>query len=143
VSVEAILSRLEGVRRAGNGRWRAKCPAHGGKNGYALSIKETDDGAVLLHCFVCEGGAGDIASAIGVDLAEFFPPKLDPFKPSKSIRKPHKPSDVMLALTNDLRVAYVLFGDIAHGREMKWSKDKAAAAQRRMSRLLSELDMSA
>ena len=144
MSIESVLSRLEHVRRAGQGRWRAKCPVHGGKNQYALSIKEADDGTVLLHCFVCEGGAGQVASALGMDLADFFPPKNDPLVPGKRINKPHRASDTLLALLNDLRVAYVMCGDIAHGRGLKETdRPRALEAQKRIGRLLSELDMAA
>lgn len=144
MTVEAILSRLQGVRPAGKGRWRAQCPVHGGKNRYALAVRETDDGAVLIHCFVCEGGAGEVASAIGVDLSDFFPPNRDPLKPGKRISKPYRTSDVHMALVDDLRVAYMLYGDIVHGRKRpELDKVKAHHAQKRLGRLLSELDLAA
>ena len=144
MSVEAVLSRLEGVRRVGNGRWRAKCPAHGGKNPYALAIREAEDGAVLLHCFACEGGAGAIAQALGIDLADLFPPKRDPLVPGKRMHKPYRASDTLMALTNDLRAAYILCGRVSRGQAMG-DKDKewAKQAQKRIGRLLGELDMAA
>lgn len=43
-----VLDRLDGVRPTGTGRWIAKCPAHPDRSP-SLSIRETDDGRVLLH----------------------------------------------------------------------------------------------
>lgn len=141
MSVDALLSRLENVRPAGKGRWRAKCPAHGGKNRYALAISESPEGVVLLHCFVCEGGAGEIASAIGLDMSELFPPRTDH---GKRIQKPYRRSEVLEALENDLRVVYIMCGDLAFGTQEPTVKDRlrAAEAQKRIGRLLSELSMS-
>jgi hypothetical protein len=67
-----LLNRLDGVREVAPGRWRARCPAHDGHRP-ALAITETADGVVLLHCFAgCT--VGDVAAALGLDLADLFPP---------------------------------------------------------------------
>lgn len=141
MSVDALLSRLEFVRPAGKGRWRAKCPAHGGKNRYALAISESPEGVVLLHCFVCEGGAGEIANAVGMDLAELFPPRTDH---GKRIARPYRRSETLAALENDLRVVYIMCGDLAFGTQEPTVKARlrAAEAQKRIGRLLSELSIS-
>jgi DNA primase len=47
--IEKVLSRLPGHRTAGDG-FKACCPSHEDRNP-SLSIKETDDGTVLLKCF--------------------------------------------------------------------------------------------
>ncbi|MFH0809199.1 MAG: DNA primase, partial [Pseudomonadota bacterium] len=66
--MQLVLSRLEGVRRSGNG-WTARCPAHDDRNA-SLSINE-GDGGVLLHCFAgCEKPA--IMAALGMTLADLF-----------------------------------------------------------------------
>ncbi|MHB1285308.1 MAG: toprim domain-containing protein [Leptospirales bacterium] len=44
-----ILSRLDGVRKSGSG-WTAKCPTHEDRNS-SLSIKITEEGRLLVHCF--------------------------------------------------------------------------------------------
>ncbi len=48
MTIETVLSKLEGVKRAGEG-WIARCPAHDDRTP-SLSIREAD-GGVLLHCF--------------------------------------------------------------------------------------------
>lgn len=71
MTVEKLLDRLEGVRQTGPGRWIAKCPAHEDR-GPSLSIRETDDGRVLVHDFAgC--GAADVVAAVGLELRDLFP----------------------------------------------------------------------
>lgn len=64
----AILSRLQGVHRNGNG-WRASCPAHADKNP-SLSI-DVRDGRILLHCHAgCSIAA--VLRAAGIEEQELF-----------------------------------------------------------------------
>lgn len=84
---ELLLSRLSGVRQTGPGKWMAHCPAHEDRSP-SLSIRETDDGIVLINCF---GGCGavDVVEAVGLSLAELFPRREpDPLHPG---RRPEKP----------------------------------------------------
>ena len=71
--LENTLSRLEKPRQRQPGQWSARCPAHADKNP-SLSIRETPDGAVLLHCFGgCE--TAEIVASMGLELHELFPPR--------------------------------------------------------------------
>lgn len=62
--VERVLSHLGGAHRSGNG-WIARCPHHDDRHA-SLSVRECDDGRVLLHCHeecptvdvVCSAGPG-------------------------------------------------------------------------------------
>jgi DNA primase len=47
--IEKVLSRLPGHRTTGDG-FKACCPSHEDRNP-SLSIREADDGTVLLKCF--------------------------------------------------------------------------------------------
>ncbi len=68
--LNAILARLEGVRKQGKG-FTAKCPAHHDKTA-SLAITEAADDRVLMHCFAgCP--AADVLGAIGLKLADCFP----------------------------------------------------------------------
>ena len=60
------------ARRVGDGRWITKCPAHEDRSP-SLSIRSTNDGRTLLHCF---GGCRivDILLAAGIAWADLFPP---------------------------------------------------------------------
>jgi len=71
MNIEQLITRFEKLRRTGDGKWIACCPAHQDKNP-SLSIKHTDDGKILIHCFAgCEVDA--IVSAVGLTLADLMP----------------------------------------------------------------------
>ncbi len=65
-----VLDRLTRVKQTGAGRWIAPCPAHEDRSP-SLSVRETDDGRVLIHCF---GGCPTqlVLQAIGLDFGDLF-----------------------------------------------------------------------
>jgi putative DNA primase/helicase len=68
MNAEALIARLQGVRRNGHG-WQALCPAHADKNP-SLSI-HLRDGRILLHCHAgCPQEA--VLKALGVATRELF-----------------------------------------------------------------------
>jgi len=70
-NADTLLSRLEKVRQTGAGRWQARCPAHDDK-GPSLSVREMDDGRVLVHCFAgCD--TSEVLAAVGLDIGDLFP----------------------------------------------------------------------
>jgi hypothetical protein len=57
------------ARRTGEGRWMARCPAHGDRSA-SLSIRRGRKGT-LLHCFAgCD--ARDVLAAVGLRLADLY-----------------------------------------------------------------------
>lgn len=74
MSAAALLSKLHKVKRTGQGRWMACCPAHQDRCA-SLSIKELDDGRVLIHCFA-ECPTPDVLAAVGMDLSDLMPERL-------------------------------------------------------------------
>lgn len=76
--LDVVLSRLDRVQRSGRG-YRALCPACGGRS-QKLSVTETDDGKVLMHCFAGCASA-DVLNAAGLQLADLFPERLAPDTP--------------------------------------------------------------
>lgn len=74
--IDRAIARLEGVRASGKG-YIARCPAHD-DHSPSLSIREGDDGRVLLHCFAgCS--FRQIIAAMGLDVSDMFPPRLPHF----------------------------------------------------------------
>ncbi len=72
--LNTLLSHLEHVSKRGGG-YRARCPAHGGKNTGTLSVSETDEGKILIKCWVgCS--ALEIVSSIGLELTDLMPERL-------------------------------------------------------------------
>jgi hypothetical protein len=69
----AILERLRGVRRAGNG-WLAFCASHPDHHKRSLSVGIGDDGRTLLNCHAAAGcTAESITRAVNMTLADLAP----------------------------------------------------------------------
>lgn len=76
--IENILQHLDKVKKTGKG-YQARCPAHD-DGGPSLSLREGDDGRVLLHCFAgCS--TASVMAAIGLTMADLFPPSNTPRRP--------------------------------------------------------------
>jgi hypothetical protein len=72
MSAQQIIDRLDFVRATGKDGYIARCPAHDDRSP-SLSIKETSDGRVLIHCHAgC--GALDVLTAIGLEWDAIYPP---------------------------------------------------------------------
>lgn len=69
--IDMILSRLDKVKATGASKWKACCPAHDDRDP-SLSIREAEDGKVLLHCWAgCF--TADVLAAIGLTVRDLFP----------------------------------------------------------------------
>jgi hypothetical protein len=135
---DALLARLEGVKRTGAGRWMAKCPAHEDRSA-SLSIRQTDDGRVLLHCFAgCVVDA--VTRAAGLELADLFPPRSDSEHRTPRVRRSFLARDAILALRRELTVAWVILADVAAGKPLsELDRKRAALARDRCVALMAEL----
>lgn len=70
--IEKLTSRLDGVKRTGQGRYIARCPAHN-DNTPSLTVTERD-GKVLFHCFTgCQ--PADVLAAVGLEFSDLYPEK--------------------------------------------------------------------
>lgn len=75
MSAAALLSRLNKVKRTGQGRYMACCPAHQDRSA-SLAVKELDDGRILLHCFAgCP--TADVLAAAGMTFADLMPERIN------------------------------------------------------------------
>ncbi|GHU18701.1 hypothetical protein FACS189475_04610 [Betaproteobacteria bacterium] len=91
MSVDTLLSRLDRVKRSGEGRWTAICPGHDDK-GPSLAIRETDDGRILLHCFAgCS--VEEVLAAVGMSFDDLFPPRA--IEHGKPERRPFPAADIL------------------------------------------------
>ena len=114
MSAEILLSRLSGVKRVGQSRWMACCPAHDDKRP-SLSILEKDDGRVLVHCFgLCS--VESVLDALGLEFPDLFPERL--MDHGKPIRKPFPASDVLAALTTESLIVALAASDVASGKAL-------------------------
>lgn len=105
MTAETLLARLDRVKATGQGRWIARCPAHEDRSP-SLSIRELEDGRVLLHDFGgCDVGA--ILDAVGLDLSDLFPERVvDHGRPSRS----RIPAADLLAMVDEEVTAVGILG---------------------------------
>lgn len=115
MTAQALLDRLERVRATGPGRWIARCAGHEDRSP-SLSVRELEDGRVLLRCHAgC--ATADVLAAVGLDWDALFParsplPKGRDYLPP--IRTPHSASDILRCVSADCgRVAIGLI-DMRH-----------------------------
>jgi hypothetical protein len=114
MAASALLERLRGVRPTGDGRWLARCPAHGDKRA-SLSIRELDDGRVLVHDFAgCS--VESILDAIGLDFDVLFPPR--PMERAARARQAYPAADVLRALADEALLVAVAAANLARGVEL-------------------------
>lgn len=68
-----FLAKLSGVTESANG-WEARCPCRQDDRNPSLSIKENDDGKIVMYCHRNGGcGTADILKACGMEMKDLFP----------------------------------------------------------------------
>jgi hypothetical protein len=109
--IENILPRLEKVKRTGQNKWQACCPAHADKSP-SLSFKQVEDGRILLHCF---GGCSthEVVSAIGLEMSDLFPPRESNYKPLS--RPAFNALDALNALLYEIAFVLIVAKQLAGG----------------------------
>jgi hypothetical protein len=127
-AVAKLLDRLERVRQSGPGRWLASCPVHADRSP-SLSIRELDDGRLLLHDFGgCE--TGDILAAVGLQLSDLFEKPLSHNLSASRSRIPAR--DLLEILSEEISVAALIAADLLSRRsisELDWQRLARAAAR--------------
>ncbi|QXP90021.1 DNA primase [Methylococcus capsulatus] len=113
--VGELLARLDAVRRTGDGRWLARCPAHADRSP-SLSIKLADDGRILVHDFAgCP--VEDVLAAVGLEVKDLFPPRDPPpegFRPRHGIPE-HRARDLIRLAAREAGIASIVIQDILSG----------------------------
>jgi len=129
MAIETILSKLEKVKRSGQGRWMACCPSHADKNA-SLSLREMDDGRILAYCFAgC--GIDEVLAALGLKIEALFPERLPDGRPE---RKPFASSDVLRALAFEVLIVSMVAADIVKGVQIDTkTKDRVFLAAQRIN----------
>lgn len=71
--INRVLTSLANVRQRQPSQWSARCPTHDDKSP-SLSVRETPEGAVLLHCFAgC--AVNNVVAALSLNMTDLFPPR--------------------------------------------------------------------
>lgn len=123
--IETVLERLDGVRKTG-GAFKARCPSHADRSP-SLSIKEGEDGRVLLHCFAgCEVAA--VVAALKLHMSDLFFQNLP--DASKKARPPGvNIRDLLAAAEFERQVLYIVKSDQVAGKSVSqadWERAKLA-----------------
>jgi hypothetical protein len=116
MSVETFLSALDKVKRNGKGQWVACCPSHQDKSP-SMTIAETDDGRVLVHCFAgCS--VEEILGAVGMEFDVLYPPKPERHEPFKPMAKPFMAYSVIEVLAFEALIVVTAARLIANGETL-------------------------
>lgn len=103
--VDVVLSRLSCVRQVGPDRWMTCCPAHEDRDP-SLSVHETRDGRVLIHCFAGCSNL-EIVEVMGLQLADLFPARRFAPRSWQSRGRPMHGSDVLKVIVDELWIVSV------------------------------------
>lgn len=135
--IARMLPRLNGVKSAGPHKYAALCPAHADKRP-SLSIRECEDGTLLLKCWAgC--GAADIVSAIGLELRDLFPPNPDYRAPIPRGSR-WVPRDALEALAVESMFLAICAEDIAKGFTLTGpERERLSTASRRFMSAFQEV----
>lgn len=93
-NVDTLLSRLDRVKQTRPSSWMACCPAHADSTA-SLSIREIDDGRILVHCFA-DCSVVEVLDAVGLTIEDLFPPRAAHL--AKPERRPFPAADVLRAI---------------------------------------------
>lgn len=134
MSAAVLLDRLERVKQTAPGRWLARCPAHEDRSP-SLSIRELEDGRVLLHDF---GGcsAADVLAALSLEMSALFPERLPGRGESQGYAPSHSripAADLLEAIDFETSVLSVIAADLAAGRPLTdEDRERLTTAARRI-----------
>ena len=111
--IDTVLQHLSKVKKTSKG-YQALCPAHKDKSP-SLSVKETADGRLLLHCHAgCTTGA--VLASIGLKLSDLYPatntPRRPPPAPGVSRSELHK------AASFEKTILYFASCDLSRGKTL-------------------------
>ncbi len=138
MSIDALLSRLGGVKETGHGKYVARCPAHEDRSP-SLAIRECSDGRILIHDFAgCE--TEDVLAALGLTFSDIMPERLGDEKGFKSTRQRFDARQVLATLDHEALVTAVIAADFLEHKnidENTWSRLGVAVERINSARVIS------
>jgi hypothetical protein len=107
--IEKLITRLEGVRRTGPGRFVAICPAHPDKSPSLTAAEK--EGRIVFHCFAgCE--PADVLAAVGLTFSDLYPERPTYTKGSRTAA--FNPYDVLKCLAHEAGIVALAAAQIAN-----------------------------
>jgi hypothetical protein len=131
MAIESLLQNLTKLKKTGQNKWQACCPAHEDK-APSLGIRELEDGRVLIHCFAgCT--ASEVLQAIGMDFDILYPNPASFHSPKT--RNPFNASDVLNALAFEILIAWNYAKAMSSGQTLTESdRDRLFLSTTRLQR---------
>jgi hypothetical protein len=133
MSASKLLDRLDRVRQTGPARWLAHCPAHADRSP-SLSIRELDDGRVLINCFAA-CGTDAVLAALGLTMSDLFPARLPGTGPARTYASAHSKipaRDLLEIISEETGVIAIIATDMIANKtvsERDWKRLAQAAAR--------------
>lgn len=132
--IDRLLPLLDRVRRTGPSNWLASCPTREDKRP-SLTIRELDDGRVLLHDF---GGDSieEILGALGLTFSDLYPPRaIDHHR--KPERRPVPAADCLRAIAFEGTIIALAGAALVAGEPVnQFDKDRLLIAVGRINAAL-------
>lgn len=135
MNVDEFLCKLSKVTGRAP-KWRAICPACGGKNGQKLSVGLGAGDIILIHCFAGHS-VDEVLGAAGVKMDDLYPNKSSTGKPN---RRAFSSYEAIRALAPELNVAWVVLTDVARGKQISSAdRKRAGEAAKRCANLINQM----
>src|SRR5262249_13524254 len=118
MSLASVLDRLDRAKQLRPGNWIAACPCCQSRRGRPISVRELDDGRVLLFAF-CGCQTGNVLAVLGLSLSDLFPERS-----TWNTNTPHKYNtriparDVLAMLDHEITVACLILADVLDERRV-------------------------
>lgn len=134
--VDRLLSLLNQVREVGPGKWMARSPAFPDQRTGSLSIRELEDGRVLIKDFAGTA-TQEVLALLGLSFGDLYP---DPLPTTSSgaardWRHAHAARDALLLIDREARLVCVAAENLAHGVALDHSdRDRLLLASQRITR---------
>ncbi len=127
---EKFLSRVEGVRQTGPGRWIFKVPTRQDKRASG-SARELEDGRLLIHDFA-GASAPEILAAVGLEMTDLYPEQLT--EHGKRERRPFLATDALRCVAFEALVCAAAAAALAAGEPLSSvDRDRLLVAAERLN----------
>ncbi len=111
MSIQALISSLDGVKETGHGKYVARCPAHDDRSP-SLSIRDCDDGRVLVHCHAqCQ--IEDVLDAVGLGFTDLMPERVGTEHSYKPLKSRFDARQVLAGLSHEIMVVCLIADRLA------------------------------
>lgn len=127
---EKFLSRVEGVRQTGPGRWVFRVPTRKDKRASG-SARELDDGRLLIYDFAGDSVA-EMLAAVGLELTDLFPARLT--EHGRPERRPFLATDALRCVAFEALVCAAAAAAMAAGEPLQSvDRDRLLVAAQRLN----------